>query len=97
MNFCDTNIDAMFERAVMDEWEKQNAPEIDGETLRQAARSLRISIEELDKAADSVNEAAETLVDTPAGDRVAAILNDMENLLTDLKAMQKNFDKGVTK
>lgn len=97
MEAYDTTFDLKFEQAVAAEWEKQNIPEIDGETLRQAARSLNFAIEELDKACDSVNEAAETLVDTTEGDRVFSILKDMENLLADLKAMKSTYEQGVTK
>lgn len=97
MEAYDTTFDLKFEQAVAAEWEKQNIPEIDGETLRQASRSLNFAIEELDKACDSVNEAAETLVDTTECDRVFSILKDMENLLADLKAMKSKYEQGVTK
>ena len=89
------NVDLMIEREVAKLGEEQTMPAVDGETLRLAARSVRWAVEELDKAADFVNEAAETLVDTPQGDRVASILNDMETMLTNLKQLQKAFEKGV--
>ena len=71
-------------------WRQLNT-ETDGETLRQAARSLRFVIEDLDTACDNVNEAAETLVDTPEGDRVRSILDDMEKVLEELKTMEKKW------
>lgn len=91
------NVDLMIERETEKLWEEQTRPEIDGETLRLAARSVGWAVEELDRTADFVNEAAETLVDTPEGDRLLAILNDMENMLINLKETQKRFEKGVTK
>lgn len=92
MKYCDTNIDLMIEQAIDAEWERLNRP--DGETLRQAAKCLNRAIEGLDRAADDVNEASETLVDTPAGDRVASILHDMEDLLCDLKSMANAYERG---
>ena len=84
------NVALMVEEATAQEWEKLNMP-TDGETLRMAAKSLGFAIEELDNAADSVNEAAETLVDTPEGDRVASVLGEMETLLSTLRDYQKKW------
>ena len=81
-------LDAMKERMDAKTWEKLNTP-TDGETLRQAAKSLGYAIDELDGAADSVNEAVEALLDTPEGDRIASVLAEMETVLKDLKKMQK--------
>ena len=89
-----SNVAIMYERQSEQMWEEQNAPVIDGETLRQVDRSLRFAIEELDKACDDANEVCEILADTPFGDRVASVLHDMEDLLCDLKTMQKNAEKG---
>lgn len=88
----DLELDRAVEQAAANEWEKQNDP-ADGERLRMAARSMRFAIDELDKTLDLINEAAEALVDTPEGDRVASYLNDGENVLTDLKMLQKDFER----
>ena len=87
-----TNVAVMVEEAAAREWENQNMP-TDGETLRQAAKSLGYAIEELDVAADDVNEAAETLIDTPEGDRVASVLAEMEILLKDLKKFHEEWGR----
>lgn len=71
-------------------WAAQNT-ETDGETLRQGAKALGYAINELDGACDCVNEAAELLVDTPEGDRVSSILDDMEKLLEEMRQMQKKW------
>ena len=87
-----TNVAVMVEEAAAREWENQNMP-TDGETLRQAAKSLGYAIEELDVAADDVNEAAEMLIDTPEGDRVASVLAEMEILLKDLKKFHEEWGR----
>ena len=85
-----TDLDMMVEQAAADEWEKLNTP-TDGETLRQAAKSLGYAINELDEAADCVNEAVEQLTDTPEGDRVASILQTMEDILKELQDYRKKW------
>lgn len=87
----DYELDRMIEDFNAQEWEKLNTP-TDGETLRQAAKSLGYAIDELDEAADCVNEAAETLVDTPEGDRIRSILDEMETLLKDMKEHKKLWE-----
>ena len=81
----------MIEEAAAQEWERLNTP-TDGETLRQAAKSLGYAINELDEAADCVNEAAETLTDTPEGDRIRSILDEMETLLKDMKEYKTKWE-----
>ena len=87
------DIGAMIEARTAREWEEQNMT-ADGATLKLAARSMQYAVDELDKTLDLVNEAAEILVDTPEGDRVASYLNDMENTLTELRALQQSFERG---
>ena len=86
------NVAIMVEEAAAQEWERMNMRK-DGETLRMAAKSLRFAIEELVRTADFVNEAAEALVDTPEGDRVASILDEMESVLITLKGYQKEWGR----
>ena len=83
----------MIEEAAAQEWERLNKP-TDGETLRMAARSLGFAIDELDSAADSVNEAVELLADTPEGDRLASTLEEMESILKTLKGFQKEWGRA---
>lgn len=86
------NVAIMIEEAAAQEWERLNMP-TDGETLRMAARSLGFAIDELDSAADSVNEAVELLVDTPEGDRLASVLEELESILKMLKSLQKEWGR----
>ena len=88
----DMELDRMVEQAAADEWEAQNAPAADGEILRLAARSMQYAVDELDKTLDLINEAAEILKDTPEGDKVASYLADGENVLAELRSLQKDFE-----
>ena len=90
-----TLVEREIDKAVDRLWEEQTAPAVDGETLRQAGRSLRLAAEDLDRSADFVNEAMETLKDTILYDRVASILNEMEDILFTIKTMSENYERGV--
>ena len=92
-NMTDLELDRAVEQAAAKEWEEQNAEPADGAKLKQAARSIRLAVEDLDKTLDLINEAAELLVDTPEGDKIASYLNDGENVLTDLRKMEEDFER----
>lgn len=92
-----TAFEREFDKAVDRLMKEQTAPAVDGETLRQAGRSLRLAAEDLDKSADLVNEARETLKDTTLYDRVASILNEMEDMLSTIKTMSENYERGIAK
>ena len=70
--------------------------EIDTRKRRNAAVILKTAIELLDKAADSVVEAAKVIRTDPACDRVMSVANGIEDLLCDLKVMQDEYANGVT-
>ena len=90
----DTTIDAMIDQAVADEWERQNTPAIDPEILRKASAKLVLAAIHMDTAAEYVKKSMDILTDTVAEDRVGAMLNDMENLLCDLRAMKNKYERG---
>lgn len=92
--FPDTRLDAAFDDAVAEEWERQNIPAVDPEILRKASAKLVLSAIHMDTAAEYVKKAMDILTDTVAEDRVGAMLNDMENLLCDLRAMKDKFGRG---
>lgn len=87
------DVDAMVEARNAAEWEAQTAPVIDGETARQAGMLLRMTAEELDKTLDLLNEAAEALVDTPDGDRISSMLNEMEDRLSEIRAKRDEMER----
>lgn len=74
-------------------WEEQNQP-TDSETLKMAAKELNFAIEDLDHAADWVWTGMEDLKDCVEYDRIASVLQDMESILKDLKAMRDRWQKG---
>lgn len=90
----DWQLDLMRETETAAEWESQNTP-ADTEMLKLAGRELEYAIDELDRACDSVNAAMEDLVDTPEGDRVASILQEMEEELKNLRSMKDKWLQGV--
>lgn len=92
----DWQLDLLVESDAGKKWEEMNSP-ADGESLRLAARSIKWAVEDLDKACDSVNEAAETIVDTPEGDKVLSFLDEMEKTLKDLKALADEFQRRANK
>ena len=63
--------------------------------LKKAAKMLAGVVESLDKATDNVAEAVNVLEGTPMEDRVASIMNDLEDICCDVRRMQSNFRKGV--
>ena len=87
----DLELDRAVEQAAAKEWEEQNK-QTDGKRLRMAAMSMRYAVDFLDKTLDLISDAAEALEDTPEGDRVASYVDEIENVLTDLKMLQKDFD-----
>ena len=93
MDFCDTTLDMMIERATEKLLEEQTMP-TDETTLKLAAKDLEFAIDELDHAADWVWTGMEELKDCVEYDRVASIMQEMESILKDLKAMQKAWEKG---
>lgn len=89
----DWQLDRMYENENSILWEKQNKP-TDETTLKLAAKSLFLAIEELDSSCDLVNEACEMLVDTAEGDRLSSVLQDMERTLKEIREMQTKWAKG---
>lgn len=93
MDYCDTTLDKKIEQATEQLWEQQTMP-TDETTLKMAAKDLEFAIDELDHAADWVWTGMEELKDCVEYDRVASIMQEMESILKDLKAMQKAWEKG---
>lgn len=92
----DWQLDLMYETESGVLWENQCKP-TDETTLKKAADSLFLAIEDLDRSCDLVNEACEWLVDTAEGDRISSVLQDMEKLLKDIRGMQSKWAKGESK
>ena len=89
----DWQLDMMYENESRILWENQNKP-TDETTLKLAAKSLILAIEDLDISCDLVNEACEMLVDTAEGDRISSVLQDMERTLKEIRGLQAKWAKG---
>ena len=89
------DVDAMWEADAAAEWERLNEPDPSEKALKEAAKMLVGVVESLDKATDSVAEAVNILEGTPMEDRVASIMDDLEDICCDVRRMQSNFSKGV--
>lgn len=88
----DLELDRAVEQAAAKEWEEQNAPEV-GKWLRQAGWKLEQAVLNLGLVLSDVHQAAMILNDTPEGDRVASYVDEIENVLTDLKTLQNDFER----
>lgn len=86
------NIDAAYEAESARIWEEQNR-QTDTELLRLASKSLRLAADDLDSTCGLVNEAAEAVVDTPEGDRIASILGEMESILKGIREMAEKWSR----
>lgn len=88
------DVDAMVEAASAEKWEKSQPQNADADAKNRAAKFIDYAITELDAVCDLINEAAEILLDTVEGDRVASLFDDGERLLKELKEAKKQL-KGV--
>ena len=76
------------------EWEALNADDPFEKEMKQSAKTLKSAIGHLDKATDYAAEAAKELKGTPMEDQVLSYLNELEDIMSDIKAIQENFAKG---
>lgn len=82
----------MYEAEIARQWEEQNRNALpDWMMAGRAEQSLRWATEELDKACDSVNEAAEHYKGTAEEDKIRSFLTQMEDILSGLKELQKEY------
>ena len=66
----------------------------DGAILRNAAKALNFACYELDNACESLQEGCELLSDTPEGDKVKSLLDELETVLKDVKRMRKEWGQA---
>ena len=61
--------------------------------IRQAAREMAAAVEALDDTCEKINEVAQIMEDTVHGDRAASILNDLEDIMCDLRQIRNMLDE----
>ena len=76
-------------------WEQINMADPNENKLIEAAHSLNIAIEHLNTAVDWVADAAQELSGTTMEDRVMSLVQDIEDIICDLKEMQKRWKRGI--
>ena len=80
--------------AAMDEWERLHQPDPEEGRLKTAGKSLATAIEHLDHCNDWIAQAADDVEGIPVEDRIASFLNEIGEMLTALRAMQKTLADG---
>lgn len=89
------NVGIMVENEAALEWELQNAADPCEEALKKAAIELRLCSEGINKTEDCLVEAIEELKGTPMEDRIASLLNDLEDVHSEIIALANKYGKGV--
>lgn len=75
-------------------WEELNAPDPFEKQMRDAALELSLAIEPIEKAESYLMDAVADVSDTPMEEKVAALLEAMEDLECEIKFLQEKYRKG---
>ena len=75
-------------------WEELNAPDPYEKQMRDAAMEMRLAIEQISKAEDYLADAIASVSETPMEDRVASLLDSLEDLEYSIKVLQEKYGKG---
>ena len=75
-------------------WEELNAPDPFEKQMRDAALELSLAIEPIEKAENYLMDAVADVSETPMEEKVAALLEAMEDLECEIKFLQKKYRKG---
>ena len=85
------DLDAIYEAAVMDDWEEMNAdncPDRDG-----AIKKLESAIDSLKEAAESLLSAADKTSGTIHEDRIASLADEVNFLVRDIERQKGRLSK----
>ena len=75
-------------------WEEINAPDPFEKQMRDAALDLSLAIEPIGKATNYLMDAVADVSETPMEEKVAALLEAMEDLECEIKFLQEKYGKG---
>ena len=87
-------IGLMAEQEAAKEWERQNADDPLKEELQNAAKNMTGAIHHLMLATDAAAEAVAALKGTPEEDKVQSFVDELEDITSDIRAIQENFARG---
>ena len=85
----------MYERDTEALWERLNAPDPAAERMAKASISMSEGCQFLNIGTDRLFEAVLELDDTPMGDKVASLANQIEDLRIELVMLAEKYRKGV--
>lgn len=88
-------LDLMKDQQDGKEWEKLNAPDPCENALKNAAVGIREAEGHLNTAVEMVNDAAAFLNDTPMQAKVLSLMDQIEEIGCDLRAMYGKYERGV--
>ncbi len=89
--FCDNALDAIFENALAKMWEEQTAPIISEEKAMKVKPFMDATVSFIEMALERAEMALNDLEDNPLGDRVASIMDELEDVSRRMKAIQKEM------
>ena len=90
---ADSRIDTMWETESEAEWERQNADN-DAEKMKDAADSFITAYEYMCNAVQALYDAYKAVEGTRAEDRVASMMDDVEDLATEVSIMKNHLKEG---
>ena len=88
-------LDLMKDQQDGKEWEKLNAPDPCAEALKNASVGIREAEGFLGVAVDRMNDSAAFLNDTPMQAKILSLMDQIEEIGCDLRAMYGKYEKGV--
>ena len=88
------DVDAMWEADAAAEWERLNEPDPDEDKLKDAADDFVTAYEHMCEAVQALYDAYKTVEGTIAEDKVASMMNDVEDLATEVSIMKNHLKEG---
>lgn len=88
------NVDAMLESARSADWERMNRRTPAAERIGLAVPYMTKAWNRISDAVNNLAEAAGEAEGTSAEDRITSLLNDLENLKCDLRALMDKLEGG---
>ena len=88
-------VQEMWERDTAALWERLNAPDPAEKYLEEASKSLKVAVQEADKAADSIAEAAAVLSGWPMQYKLDDLVEAVENIRIEVNRLAEMYGRGV--